>query len=308
MSAPSCAAERETGKVPGPAPVDTAVKSPAPVSKGFDHSLWDAFLKKYVNEKGDVNYAAVKKDPSMLLDYLEILAASNAPKQREEGIAFWMNAYNAGTIKLILEHYPVQNIQQIPSFWDIAAIQTLENSIQPGKTVTSKNSLNDIRLNKLIGTYRDEKIHLALSCGARGCPPLQQQAFTGENVEGRLFLATRAFVNDPKQAEVIPEKKKIRLSKLFKWYERDFDLDFGTPEKIGKFTSDETAVLSFLAYYLENEEQIAYLEEGRYKIDYFPFDWTLNDWKNTSSGAATLSAVRETSLQTLPSAASSENA
>lgn len=249
--------------------------------QGFDHSLWDAFLKKYVNEKGEVNYAAVKQDPSMLNDYLNLFS-TEAPDgfgvswPREEMLAFWMNVYNAGVIKLIVEHYPVKNIQQIPSVWDISAIH-IGDKMQV--------SLNEIRMQRLIGAYRDEKIHLALSCGAEGCPKLQRQAFTGANVEGQLFLATRAFLRDPQNVEIIPGKKKIKLSRIFKWYGYDFNLDFGTPERIGKFSNEEMSVLSFLAYYLENEDQIAFLEEGHYKIYYFPFDWTLNDWKADAPSA-----------------------
>ena len=265
------------------APLHAAVKA-------FDHSLWDSFLKKYVNGEGEVDYSAVKKDPSALLDYLKLTSQGEPPKFREEGIAFWMNVYNAGVIRLVLEHYPVTNVQKIPGFWDITVIQTATYGIVRGADGSQKvkrgkkqYSLNGIRIKELIKTYHDEKIHLALSCGARGCPPLQRQAFTGENVEGRLFLAARSFVNDPKEVEIVPGKKKIKLSKILEWYGKDFNLDFGTPEKIGKFTNDEMSVLSFLAYYLEDEAKVEYLEEGRYKIDYLPFDWSLNDWKNNPS-------------------------
>ena len=153
-------------------------------AQGFDHSPWDAFLKKYVNEKGEVDYAAVKKDPSMLNAFFELFsdegpAGFNVTWPREEMIAFWMNVYNAAVVKLIVEHYPVKNIQQIPSVWDITTVHI-------GKK--AQFSLNDIRMKQLMLKYRDEKIHLALSCGARGCPQLQRQAFTGANVEGLLFL------------------------------------------------------------------------------------------------------------------------
>ena len=246
--------------------------------KGFDHSAWDAFVKKYVNEKGEVDYRAVQKDPALLNAYFDALA-TKVPANfsqiwpREEKIAFWMNAYNAGVIKLIVQHYPVKNIQLIPSASDITIV-----AVGDGDMYKRQYSLNNIRQEKLIQNFRDEKIHLALSCGAQSCPKLQRRAFTGRNVEGQLFLATRSFVSDPQNVEVIPGKKKIGLSRIFKWYAKDFNLDFGTPEKIGKFTQDQTAVLSFLAYYLDNEAQITFLEGGRYKIKYLPFDWRLNDW------------------------------
>jgi len=249
--------------------------------EGFDHSLWDAFLKKFVNEKGEVNYTAVKKDPALLNGYLALIEGEKPVGfgktwPREEMLAFWLNAYNAGVIKLVIDHYPVPNIQQIPSLSDMSVIRLGEKA---------QYSLNDIRMKQLIQTFRDERIHLALSFGARGCPQLQRQAFTGANVEGQLFLAARSFVNDPRFVEIVPGKKKIRLSRIFKWYGQDFNLDFGIPEQIGNFTKEEMSVLSFLSYYLENDAQAAYLEDGRYKIAYFPFDWTLNDWKEASPAA-----------------------
>lgn len=245
--------------------------------RGFDHSLWDSFLKKYVNDEGAVDYAAVKSDPALLNEYLQQMASQDPIAietgwPREESLAFWMNLYNAGVVKIITEHYPIDNIQRIPSVWGLTILHVGE----------AQFSLNEIRSAKLLGAYKDEKIHFALACGAVSCPPLQKKAFTGENVEGQLFLTTRSFLSDPQNIEVVPGKKKIKLSRLFKWYAEDFMLDFGVQEQIGKFKEDEMAILSFLAYYLENEDQIAYLEEGRYKIDYFPFDWTLKDWKTSS--------------------------
>ena len=106
-----------------------------------------------------------------------------------------------------------------------------------------------------------------------------REAFTGPKVEGQLFLLTRKFVNDPVFVDVTPGRKKIRISKIFKWYGKDFKLDFGTPEPRGKFSEDDNAVLSFLAYYLEDEAKGEYLQEAKYKIEYPAFDWTLNDWK-----------------------------
>jgi len=87
------------------------------------------------------------------------------------------------------------------------------------------------------------------------------------------------IVNNPKYVQIVPGSKKIQLSRIFKWYAPDFDLDFGSPERIGKFQRGDVSILSFLAYYLEDDAKIEYLQEGNYKIKYFPFDWSLNEWK-----------------------------
>ena len=104
-----------------------------------------------------------------------------------------------------------------------------------------------------------------------------RDAFTGPKVEGQLFLLTRKFVNDPVYVDIQPGRKKIRISRIFKWYANDFKLDFGTPEPLGKFSTVETAVLSFLSYYLEDEDKGEYLQQANYKIEYPAFDWSLND-------------------------------
>jgi hypothetical protein len=244
----------------------------------FDYSAWDAFLKKNVNEVGEVDYQSISKDPKELNDCLAIFAAANPQEitswPREEALAFWLNTYHGVLIKLVVENYPITSVQKIPSFWGIT-------SFHFGKRVKdqSQYSLNDIRATNLIGVYRDEKIHLALSVAAKGGPKLMREAFTGPKVEGQLFLLTRQFVTDPAYVDITPGRKKIRISKIFKWYGNDFKLDFGTSESRGKFSESDNAVLSFLTYYLEDEAKGEYLQEGKYKIEYPAFDWSLNDWK-----------------------------
>lgn len=251
-------------------------------AEGFDHSSWDVFLKKFVNEKGEVNYQAVKRDPSLLEGYLTKVKSVDGSAIdgwiREEKIAFWLNAYNAALIKQVIESYPVKTVQQIPSFWDITVVRLKsEDKNKMGF------SLNDIRRKALLDVFHDEKIHLALSLAAKGGPRLSREAFTGAKVEGQLFLITRQFVKDPSFVDVEPGRKKIRISRLFKWYGQDFKLDFGITEPLEKFSPSETAVLSFLAFYLEDEPKKDYLQEARFKIEYPPFDWSLNEWKGSVS-------------------------
>ena len=134
-------------------------------------------------------------------------------------------------------------------------------------------------MKNLMGVYRDEKIHLVLSMAAKSGPKLPTEAFTGPKVEGQLFLLTRKFVMDPAYVDVTPGRKKIRISRIFKWYGKDFNLDFGVPEPSDNVSKSDSAILSFLAYYLEDEAKGDYLQQAKYKIEYLPFDWSLNDWK-----------------------------
>lgn len=244
----------------------------------LDYSSWDSFLKKNVNEKGEVDYRSIKKDSQELNNFLESLTQAGGSDMktwpREEALAFWLNAYHASMIKLVAEHYPVASVQKIPGFWDVTAFR-----IGKIEKMRKQFSLNDIRVQCLISVYHDEKIHLALSMASKSGPLLMPEAFTGPKVEGQLFLLTRKFVADPRCVDVVPGRKKIMLSRIFKWYADDFKLDFGTLEPRGKLSAGENAVVSFLAYYLEDEAKDEYLQEAQYKIDYLPFDWALNDWK-----------------------------
>jgi len=248
----------------------------------FDYSSWDAFLKKNVDEKGNVDYQSVARDPKELDGFLTTLMSVNEQEMtswpREEMLAFWLNAYHAALIKQVVENYPVASVQKIPSFWDIALFHIGREAKEQ-----SQYSLNDIRVKSLIEVYRDEKIHLALSMAAKGGPKLMREAFTGSKVEGQLFLLTRQFVKDPAYVNIVPGRKKIQISKIFKWYAKDFKLDFGTPEPRAKFSDNDNAVLSFLAYYLEDEAKGEYLQDAKYKIEYPPFDWSLNDWKKEAA-------------------------
>lgn len=254
---------------------------PAFSAQPIDHSAWDQFLKRYVNEEGLVDYQGAKSSTELEL-YRKQLASIRDPlrkKPREELLALWLNAYNTAVILLILEHYPIKEINDVPGGWDLPILEV----------AGIKQSLNHILSSELIWNFRDEKIHLALSCGAQSCPRLKQEAFQGPTVEGQLFNATREFVNDSKYVRIVPENHKVEISQIFKWHAGDFKLDFGATENERKLTREEFAVLSFIAYYLEDVDKTTFLEEEEYKIRYIPFDWSLNEWKRENPNPSTSS-------------------
>ena len=243
------------------------------LDRPFDHSAWDKFLKKFVNEKGEVDYQAAKSDPVLLEEYLNQIGRIDFRDfrdrwPREEKLAVLLNAYHAGLVRAIAHAYPVSSVQSIVGVWENQDIRIAEVGY----------SLNNILADRLIRAFRNEKIHAALFTGAKDSPRLHQEAFTGAKVEGQLFLAAKEFVNDPKANQIVPGEKKIRISSIFKWHAIDFLLNFGRNEPDQKFSEQEMAVISFLAHYLEDQNKVSYLEEKNYKIQYLPFDWSLNDW------------------------------
>lgn len=245
----------------------------------FDHSEWDQFLKKFVNEKGEVDYRGALKERNLLQAYLEKIKSipTKTLKEwpREERLAIFINAYNTAVVKLILDHYPLKSMMDIPGVWDQPVV-----SIGTSSETSTPNfySLNELQNEFLRRTFRDEKILFALSWGAKGSPPLRQEAYEGPRLEGQLYLVTRAFVNDEAENQITPGQKKIVLSRLFKWYGKDFLLNWGNFPEEEKWNPEEMAVLSFFAHYLENPKKVEFLREGKYKVKYEVFDWRLNDW------------------------------
>ena len=250
----------------------------------FDHTDWDRFLKKFVNENGEVNYSAVKKDPKLLNRYLTKLKNISSQElvdwSREEQLALFINAYNAGVIKLIVDHFPVKTVMNIPGFWEQQAIQIAAFKSEDLEEIEANvYSLTEIENKELKRRFRDEKIIFALSKGSKGSPRLRQEAFTGPHLEGQLYLATQEFVNNEKQNRIEPEAKKIYLSRLFQWHGNDFLINWGDFPERKKWNLQEMAVLSFFAHYLEDPKKVEYLKEEEYKVRYSSFDWRLNDWR-----------------------------
>lgn len=204
----------------------------------INHQLFDAQLKKYVNG-GKVNYKAWKKDMTGLQNYLEdITAAKNIEKwSYEEKLIFWINTYNAFTVKLVLDNYPVKSIKDINGGkpWD-------KRFIQIGSTFYSLNDIENEIIRKKFG---EPRIHFALNCAAKSCPILVNKAFTKENLNTLLESNTKSFINGPENAI---SKDKLELSSIFDWYGSDFDDLVGFIGKYSTTKPNTNAKISFKNY------------------------------------------------------------
>jgi hypothetical protein len=178
------------------------------------HAAWDKLLRKYVSASGKVNYKGFKADKASLDAYLKILA-DNPPAaswKRAEKMAYWINAYNAFTIDLIVENYPVSSILKLDGgkTWDVKRI-TLG-----GK----KYSLNQIENEILRPQFNDARIHFAVNCAAKSCPPLFNRAYTAANLERTLEQRTKLFINNTAYNSLATDAATV--SKIFEWYADDF--------------------------------------------------------------------------------------
>jgi Protein of unknown function, DUF547 len=179
-----------------------------------EHTAWNLLLQKHVGATGAVNYKGFQADKTALEAYLKTLA-DNTPQDdwtREREMAYWLNAYNAFTIKLITDHYPVSSIQKLDGgkTWDVKRIML------GGK----KYSLNQIENDILRPRFKDARIHFAINCAAQSCPPLLNRAFEEEGLNTLLEERTKAFINDPKFNQISASKASV--SKIFEWYAADF--------------------------------------------------------------------------------------
>ena len=227
----------------------------------IDHSAWTAFLQKYLvpGEVNRIRYAVVSaQDRQKLNSYTADLAALPISRyRRAEQLAYWINLYNALTVSLVLEHYPVKSIRDIDispglfSFgpWDKDLI-AIEGE---------RLSLNDIEHRILRPIWNDPRLHYVLNCAALGCPNLQPTAFTADDVDRRLEQAAREFINT-RAVEV--KDKKLIVSSIYAWFAEDFG-------------GSEGGVLDHLRRYAA--PPLAAKLAIFHKIDGDAYDWRLND-------------------------------
>lgn len=238
----------------------------APNKVGIVHTAWDDFLGHYLKPGSDgihrVAYAAVTPADRKALDaYLRRLQDVPIRKfSRPEQRAYWINLYNATTVKVILDHYPVPSITKI--------------NISPGlfargpwkkKLLTVEGepvSLDDIEHRILRPIWKDPRTHYAVNCASLGCPNLPAQAFTAGNTERLLDEGARAYVNHRRGAHV--ENGRLTVSSIYVWFQDDFG-------------GDDAGVIAHLKKYAEPalKKQLAAVEG----IDGHGYDWALNDAK-----------------------------
>lgn len=177
----------------------------------FNHNNWDALLKKHVSNKGNVNYKAINKNKAVLLNYIKSLG-ENMPTDawdKKEKLAYWINAYNAMTIDLILRHYPLKSIKDIKNPWD-------QRYWKLGEKWYNLNEIEHDILRKM----DEPRIHFGIVCASYSCPKLLNEAFTASNLEAQLTNVTKGFLADPER-NIISENN-IEISKIFQWFAKDF--------------------------------------------------------------------------------------
>ena len=234
----------------------------------YDHAAWDALLAKYVDAEGNVDYAGWKRssqDMQALDNYLGSLcyAGRKLRASREAKLAYWINAYNAVTIKGILREYPTSSIRNhTAKVFGYNIWKDLQLVVE-GEGI----SLEDIE-HKVLRKLGEPRIHFAIVCASKGCPRLMNRAYTARDLEKQLTANTLAFfsnrANFRYDVATGASSGQIQLSTVLKWFASDFG-------------SDQAAQLKAIARYLPSEEARQAANSGRVRVSYLDYDWGLND-------------------------------
>jgi len=216
-----------------------------------------------------VDYVCVKSHGQDLDAYLDSLARTSARElSPAESLAYFINAYNAWTLKLVANHYPVASIKDIGPFWSTP--WKIDFVRLDGKTV----SLDYLEHDVLRPRFKDPRVHFAINCASASCPPLRPSPYEAGRISAELDEAARAFINDPASNRL--DGETLYLSRIFHWFSEDF--------------GGEKGVLAFVARYAEGDLRTALLDGRAPRIEYLEYDWSLNAAKDGTDGE---SAARE---------------
>jgi hypothetical protein len=221
------------------------------------HDIWADLLGKYIRPDG-VDYSGFRKEEDRLDRYLKVLEDTDPDKlSRNEQYAYYINAYNAWTVKLILSDYP--NVKSIKDFGTILQSPWQKKWVRiNGKTVTLDHVEHDI----LRPRYKDPRVHFAINCSAISCPPLRPEPYLADTLDRQLTDSTRSFVNDADSYRL--EGNTLYVSRIFKWFSEDFD---------------EDALGFYLQYAQGDLKERLNRNKDRIRVKYLHYDWSLNDIK-----------------------------
>jgi hypothetical protein len=214
--------------------------------KSVSHSKWNELLQKHVSKNGTVNYKGFQKDSKELKVYLTELSTNVPAKSWSKNaiLAYWINAYNAYTVQLILDNYPTKSIKNISDPWG-KKFFSLGNK---------KYSLEEIE-HEILRKMDEPRIHFAINCASFSCPNLLNEAYTETKLHQQLVTVSKSFINDKTKNSITANK--IEISKIFDWFAGDF--------------KRKGSIIDFL-----NQYSIVKIS-SKAKITYKDYNWSLNE-------------------------------
>ncbi len=245
-------------------PGSVGATSPAAVEP--DYSVWNRLLATWYDPGHGMNYAGLKvRDAAALRELRTSLARVDATRlPPAQQLAYWINLYNINVVGVVVDHYPVDSIL------DISSNPLIRHDVFKRASVAvagGKLSLNDVENEKIRAQFRDPRIHFAINCGAKSCPPIRSEAYVGDRLDEQLDDQVRRFAAGPGVRIVRSGARTVvYTSKIMKWFRDDFDQWGGGGE-------------AFLRRYLPAEKAARLGSSSNPTLEYDDYDWTLNDWR-----------------------------
>jgi len=237
----------------------------------FDHQYkaFGSVLDAAVSH-GKVDYNAVKQHQPELDAHLNTVANLSAGEfetfSRAQQLAFYINAYNGRILHEVASHYPIKSVM------DIQGVFKKNTFTVAGRLLTLDRLENEV----LRPTFHEPRIHFAINCAARSCPPLQGKPFTANQLDQQLEQAARGFMTDPKQNRYDPTSNTVQISKLLEWFGGDFLSKYPDASPRKGLTPEQAAVLTFAAQFVGQGPMKTFLRSGTPRVVFMEYDWRLN--------------------------------
>lgn len=259
---------------------------PEAVPRQFSHEKFDRVLRRYVDAQGRVDYTALQKQAGDLEAYYALIAQYSPDSypqlfaNEDDRLAYWINAYNAAAIKIVLNYYPISGIEDVdkpgalffvPGKWRFFVF----NRPRFGEISTSLYYLENSVVRK---RFNEPRIHFALNCASVSCPYLPRSAFTGLMLDQQLERETRIFFSQTRNFHIDHANKTIFLSSILDWYQDDF-IDW----LINRYPrQQDVSLLDYIALYVDADTADKLRGSvADYNIEFIPYDWNLNDSTKT---------------------------
>lgn len=247
-------------------------------AQGFSHQAFEQLLQRFVVDS-KVDYAAWYADPqaiAQLDSYLAAVAAyspENAPQRfptKNDGKAYWLHVYNALVIKAVLDHWPLESVNDVKAPLEI--VQGYGFFYRLGFIVGGqKYNLYDIEKEKVLKQWNDPRAHFVLNCASSSCPVIRPSLPTGDALEPHLVKATQEFISNPNNVNIDHQTKQLHLSRIFEWYQSDFINDLHR-----RSLPSPNGIVDYLIDAAPASLKASLQQAIAYKIDYVDYDWNLN--------------------------------
>lgn len=247
---------------------------------GFSHGAFEELLQRYVHADGHVDYArwhASETDIGKLQSYLAAVALYSPDShpqrfdERNDALAYWLYAYNAWVIYGVLDRWPLASVTDVRAPIEIATgfgFFYRQRFLFGGEAY----SLYKVENLKIRGSYKDARIHFVLNCASESCPVMRPELPTGDELEGLLVEAAREFVAEPEHVLIDHAERKVVLSEIFKWYEKDFINDLRR-----RNLSTEHGLLGYISSVADEGTRDDIERAYGYDVSFASYDWSLND-------------------------------